>query len=196
MPGVADPTGAVHVYAYSNGSLAPSAVASLHVDTESEDGRQALAFNHASSLLAAAGLGGQVQLWDTAAWQPRQILAGAPAPAGLGLLNTDNVAFSPDGAYVFGGCYAIDGWDAATGAHHYAPENLVPNGCAGLAFAGNRRLLVADYEGGLTLWDLEREHSVLTWSAGEPPISSIAVSPDGSTAAVGSGGLCAIYALM
>lgn len=191
----ADGSGSVYVYSYAAGSLSEQPLTTLSANSGSQDGGQAVVFSPDSSLLAAAGLGGQVRLWDTATWKQTPVPTGGPgAPGGDQTMSTYCVSFSADGKYVAGSFTDVGIWNVSTGALEYSIDGLTPDGCQGLAFAGTSRVVVGDTDGAMALWDLTQQRTAATWSAGAPPLASIAVSPDGKMIAAGSDGECTVWA--
>jgi RNA polymerase sigma factor (sigma-70 family) len=128
-------------------------------------------------LIAVGGNDDRVTLWD--AHEQRQIDSWTSGSAPLAL------AFRPDGA-----CLAIGSWSdrirlvALPG--HSRPEVTLPEDAVhALAWVDDHRLLAVDHHGDEVLWDAERGTEIARQrSHGE--LISLAVSPDGGHAAVGS----------
>ena len=193
---VADSTGTVRVFAQAGGIVEAKALVTVRGSDGRDDGTQVLAFSPDSTLLAAGALGGDIELWDTSSWKPARTLVGRTATAArTQTMSTSALAFSPDARYIAGGLTALQVWNSADGAHLFSIDKLTPGGCSGLAFVGKSELLALDQQGDVTLWDVERQRSVIAWSAGDPPVESLAVSPDGRTILIGESGLCGVYAL-
>jgi transcriptional regulator with XRE-family HTH domain/Tol biopolymer transport system component len=143
-----------------------------------------VAFSPHGEILAAAGGGGMVWLWNPATRQPLTELVG-PAD------EINSVAFSPDGKILAGGGAGgtVWLWNAAT---QNAIGSRIINGHTSInsvAFSSDSKTLaVASNDGGVRLWDVTTHQPVggpLTGHAGA--VYSVAFSPDGKTLATGNG---------
>jgi RNA polymerase sigma factor (sigma-70 family) len=143
--------------------------------------RDPLAFSPDGSVLASGHPGGMIRLWDAAAGEEkRHWQAGA--------LGVDALAFSPDGGTLASGGNwdSIHLWDVASGRERQPTE-----GHSGLVdfvrfSADGRELFSIGRDQSLLRWDLIRcaaRHEA-SWSGSGYGVS--ALSPDGSTLAVGS----------
>ncbi len=127
--------------------------------------------------IAVGGNDDRVTLWD--AHELRQIDSWTSGSAPLAL------AFRPDGA-----CLAIGSWSdrirlvALPG--HARPEATLPEDAVhALAWVGGHRLPAVDHHGEVVLWDAELG-AVIARQRSDGELISLAVSPDGAHAAVGS----------
>ena len=129
--------------------------------------------------LASAGWDRRVLLWDLAAGKAH--LLGDDEDA------VNALAFSPDGRLLASGDYAgrILLWRLAAGG---APARLRGNGFPvdALAFTAQGRLLAALGDGSVRVFDPATKEEARRYTGLDGPAISLAASPDGALAAVGT----------
>jgi hypothetical protein len=161
----------------------------LHDPAGGTDGVALVAFGPDGTTMAA-GEGGNVYLWKTAARTP-VLTATLPTPATASGQSVTSVAFGPDGvlavAYSGGGVYL---WDTAT-KRTTAPLPGPPNstGVTLLAFGKGGTLAVGYSGGDVYLWNTAADKNTATLTgppglAGTDGVSSVAFAPGGATMAV------------
>ncbi|MGD0608552.1 MAG: AAA family ATPase [Streptosporangiaceae bacterium] len=148
-------------------------------------GINGVAFSPHGSLLASAGGGGVVQLWNPATGQPAGALqAGNVAGAGA---NVNGVAFSPNGALLASadddGTVTLS--SPATGQPVHAPIRAGTGAVNGVAFSPNDRLVAsADDDGTVTLSSPATGQPVhAPIRAGTGGVNGVAFSPNSTLVA-------------
>jgi WD40 repeat protein len=154
--------------------------AELRVLADGTDGVVAVAFAPDGRSIVTAQRSGAVQRWDATSGAPLGTFATAPAPV-LSLV------FAPDGRTLagVGARGAVQMWDAATGAALHALAGSGDTAASSaLAFGADGRWIVLA-GGTLTEWDAATGKVVGQRSFGPADADSVALSPDGGTAAAG-----------
>ncbi|MGH3417750.1 MAG: WD40 repeat domain-containing protein, partial [Actinocrinis sp.] len=131
-----------------------------------------------SGLLAAAGQGGAVTLWDTGTLKQVGTLTG-PAPFYA-------AAFDPSGRLLAaaGQNGATLLWDTAT-RKPVGTLSQGPDAIDSVAFSPDgRTLATAGYDGTVRLWDVAAHRLDTTITVGHGPVGAVAFSPDGGRLAV------------
>jgi len=137
-----------------------------------------LAYSPDGRLLAAAGDGGLLQLWDVTTGERGADLAGHE-----GTVRSE--AFSPDGKTLVsaGFDHTIRLWDPITGQCIAMMTDTAPVFFP--AFAGDRRLVTGSEETAGRIWDLATGELAHRLDGHKDRAWSAAASPDGAVAAIG-----------
>ena len=145
-----------------------------------------LVFSPRGDILAAAGYGDTIQLWDFANRKKRGSLGLPGNPWGV-----FGMAFSPDGSQLAGaGVGKTDHqaylWDMATGrrvqqfAGHEQPVRDV------VFFPDGKRVATASEDQTIRLWDVATGRQIRQWKAHSKAVNCLALSPGGKTLISGS----------
>jgi WD40 repeat protein/DNA-binding SARP family transcriptional activator/energy-coupling factor transporter ATP-binding protein EcfA2 len=148
-----------------------------------------MAFSHHGNLLAAAGDGPKIVVWNASTRRLVQLLRrpdyAPPTPLGSGAA-TEAVAFSPDDRRLaaVGDDGAIRIYNLRTG--HYIVVRNTHTGLNDVDFSSDGRLLAAaGLAGQLTVWNV-KEHKLVYTTAPATWIQTLRFSPDGKTIATGN----------
>jgi WD40 repeat protein/tRNA A-37 threonylcarbamoyl transferase component Bud32 len=155
--------------------------------TQGGDHQHALAFSPSGKLLATAGWGDGVRLWDTSTgnWTT----TGDPSPG------VQSVAFAPDGtAFATGGENGnLTLWDTTTWKERVSWSGHADAVCA-LAFSPNGKLLASGCGNPVVgrkpceakLWDAAGGKQLFSLQGHLGPVTAVAFSPDGKRLATAS----------
>jgi WD40 repeat protein len=164
----------------------------LHTITAAGNGSCFLAFSPDGLLLAGAGPGGKVILWNTDTWEPVRTLVPAGDQSPTREVATFRVAYSPDGRYVAGGDGDDDRgiitlWDAGTG-QRLPTLSGHRGGIKSLDFSPDcQRLASTADDRTLRVWDVASGALVYRFEPPRTTLFQAVFSPDGRYLAVGSG---------
>lgn len=145
-----------------------------------EKNQETVAFSPDGSLLASAGDGGRVFLWETKGWNSVHSLQGHKG-------SVRTVFFTPDGKLLVSG--GDDGqvifWDPFTGKE--TKRIVTNNDVQEFAFSPDGKLM-ATLAGSpkVLLWDLSTGKALKSIKLFRDDVSSLAFSPDGKSIALGS----------
>ena len=139
-----------------------------------EDG--AVAFSPDDQYLAVAS-GTGVWLYDLATYRPLALW-----PSG----KVHSVVYSPDGKTLAAGMVndSVELWDVETG---YKTATLANPGAKTVSFSTDGKTLAAAAGRTVFLWDIGTETRARSFARHSDHVASVAVSPDGTTFATGSG---------
>jgi WD40 repeat protein len=134
-------------------------------------------FSRRGDRLAAVTSDGDLHVWAVAGWHE---LASLKAQA-------DWVLFAPDGGSVFcgGGRTKLTRWSIPSGEplETFLPEQ---SGIHGASLSPDGRLLAADCDNRLRVWEIATHRQIAPMNAGADSVMSVAFAPDGKSIAAGT----------
>jgi WD40 repeat protein len=177
-------------------SPGPGRITLWRARDETADGRlsgptgviKTMAFSHHGHLLAAAGDGPNIVLWNASTTRMVRLLRRPDYQPGAGYFApaTEAVAFSPDDRRLaaVGDDGVIRVYDLQTGKVRVLVRHLAS--LSDVDFSSDGRLLAAgDQAGRITVWNLEQRKIAYTTPQG-PWVQALRFSPDGKTIAAGN----------
>jgi len=147
-----------------------------------EDGIMGMVFTPDGQTLISGSADGFVKLWDMNTGSQRASWRAQELDKGFSCL-----ACSPDGATLATGNLnrTIKIWDLATHEERFTlPES---GGVRAMSFAdGGNKLVVANGQGGITIWDCGSQQTIESLEGTEWPVLSMAATADGKKLIAGS----------
>ncbi len=146
----------------------------------SPDGKT-LAAGAWNQLFATGHRGGQIFLWDTAAWnRPPTVLHSHDD-------QVRSVAFSPDGRWLASGSadQTVGLWDLSTKQIRHILQGHRGEVMAVAFSPDGKRLASGSEDATVKIWDPERGEELATLPGSDGAINCLAFSPDGLTLATG-----------
>jgi WD40 repeat protein len=151
-------------------------------------GHAAQALSPDGKLLAEAGAGETVHLWDTGTGKT---VLTCTASDHVGAL-----AFSPDGKLLAGGSLYLNTvhlWDVATG-RELTPDVGHHREVVALTLSPGGKLLASNgHDGRVRLWDAATGRQLRAWPGPNHPAGALAFSPDGRALAFNEGGRLGLW---
>ncbi len=149
-------------------------------------GMRILAVQPRGDLLAASGNGPNIVLFDLAAGQIRTMLTH---PTGRSGVNTDSLAFSPDGRQLLsaGRTGEIQLWDVESGKLVRELRGHAEGVFAAIFHPDGQRIFSAGRDHVIRVWDPVQGDELVDLTGHTNYVFSLSFSPDGATLASGSG---------